>query len=153
MAAGGVNKVILIGNLGSDPELRFTGSGKAVANFRMATNEKWKDKDGKPQERVEWHSIVVWEKPAEIIQKYCKKGSKLYVEGRLQTRSWDDKDGNKRYTTEVVCTDFMFLDGKKDEAGDDVGGDAGGEKPSGRSSKSSGSGNNPPPPGDDEIPF
>src|SRR5215468_3929374 len=111
MAAGGVNKVILIGNLGADPELRYTPGGQAVCDIRLATNESWTDKNGQKQERTEWHRVVMWGKPAEICKQYLTKGQKLYVEGRLQTRSWDDKEGNKRYSTEIIGTDFMFLGG------------------------------------------
>jgi single-strand DNA-binding protein len=111
MAAGGVNKVILIGNLGADPELRYTSGGQAVCDLRLATNESWTDKSGQKQERTEWHRVVMWGKPAEICKQYLTKGQKLYVEGRLQTRSWDDKEGNKRYSTEIIGTDFMFLGG------------------------------------------
>jgi single-strand DNA-binding protein len=111
MAAGGVNKVILIGNLGADPELRYTPGGQAVCDIRLATNESWMDKNGQKQERTEWHRVVMWGKPAEICKQYLTKGQKLYIEGRLQTRSWDDKDGNKRYSTEIVANDFMFLGG------------------------------------------
>src|SRR5215468_8255573 len=117
MAAGGVNKVILIGNLGADPELRYTPGGQAVCDIRLATNESWTDKNGQKQERTEWHRVVMWGKPAEICKQYLAKGQKLYVEGRLQTRSWDDKEGNKRYSTEVVATDFMFLGGGGASAG------------------------------------
>ena len=111
MAAGGVNKVILIGNLGADPELRYTPGGQAVCDIRLATNESWTDKNGQKQERTEWHRVVMWGKPAEICKQYLTKGQKLYIEGRLQTRSWDDKEGNKRYSTEIIGTDFMFLGG------------------------------------------
>ena len=111
MAAGGVNKVILIGNLGADPELRYTPSGQAVCDLRLATNESWTDKSGQKQERTEWHRVVMWGKPAEICKQYLTKGQKLYIEGRLQTRSWDDKEGNKKYSTEIIGTDFMFLGG------------------------------------------
>ena len=111
MAAGGVNKVILIGNLGADPELRYTPGGQAVCDIRLATNESWTDKSGQKQERTEWHRVVMWGKPAEICKQYLTKGQKLFIEGRLQTRSWDDKEGNKRYSTEIVATDFMFLGG------------------------------------------
>lgn len=104
-----VNKVILIGNLGTDPEVRYTPSGSAVANFNIATNESWKDKNGQDQERTEWHKIVVWGKQAENCGEYLKKGRPVYVEGRLQTREWNDKEGNKRYTTEVVATTVQFL--------------------------------------------
>lgn len=107
---GTVNKVILLGRLGQDPELKYTPSGAAVANFSLATNEVWKDKEGNKKERTEWHRIVLWHKTAELASEYLKKGSRLYVEGRLQTRSWDDKDGNKRYMTEVVGDTITFID-------------------------------------------
>jgi single-strand DNA-binding protein len=106
-----VNKVILIGNLGSDPEVRYTPSGSAVANFNIATNESWKDKNGQDQDRTEWHKIVVWGKQAENCGEYLSKGRTVYIEGRLQTRSWDDKEGNKRYTTEIVANTVQFLGG------------------------------------------
>ena len=104
-----VNKVILIGNLGSDPEVKYTPSGAAVANFNIATNESWTGKDGKKEERTEWHRIVVWNKLAELCGEYLSKGRTVYIEGRLQTREWNDKDGNKRYTTEVVAQTLQFL--------------------------------------------
>jgi single-strand DNA-binding protein len=104
-----VNKVILIGNLGKDPELRYTPGGSAVVNFPIATNERWKDKEGNPQERTEWHNIVLWGRLAEIANDYLRKGSPVYIEGRLQTRSWDDRDGNKRYTTEIVGVQMQLL--------------------------------------------
>jgi len=107
-----VNKVILIGNLGRDPELRYTPSGQAVANFTLATNERWRDKDGNNQDRTEWHNIVVWGRQAETAKEYLSKGRPVYIEGRLQTRSWDDKDGNKRYTTEIVAQRVQFLGGR-----------------------------------------
>ncbi|MCY1003956.1 single-stranded DNA-binding protein [Myxococcus sp. MISCRS1] len=110
--AGGVNKVMLIGNLGGDPEVRFTPNGQAVANFRIATSESWTDKEGKKQERTEWHRIVVWGKLAELCGEYLKKGRQVWVEGRLQTREWTDKENRKNYTTEVVVTEMTFL-GKK----------------------------------------
>jgi single-strand DNA-binding protein len=104
-----VNKVILIGNLGKDPELRYTPGGAAVVNFPIATNERWKDKSGQPQERTEWHNIVLWGRLAEVANDYLKKGSSVYIEGRLQTRSWEDRDGNKRYMTEVVGNQMQML--------------------------------------------
>ncbi len=113
MAGKSLNKAILIGNLGKDPELSYTASGVAVARFSIATNERWKDQDGNLQERTEWHNIVVWRKLAEICGQYLKKGSKVYLEGKLQTRSWDDKNtGVKRYTTEIVADDMIMLDAK-----------------------------------------
>ena len=117
-----VNKVILIGNLGKDPELRYTPGGAAVTNFSIATNERWKDKNGQPQERTEWHNIVLWGRLAEIANDYLKKGSAVYIEGRLQTRSWEDRDGNKRYTTEVVAQRVLFLGGRGEGDGPAPGG-------------------------------
>jgi single-strand DNA-binding protein len=113
-----VNKVILVGNLGADPELRYTNSGAAVANFRIATNERWNDKNGQQQERTEWHNIVAWGKLGEICGKYLKKGRSVYVEGRLQTRSWEDHSGNKRYTTEIVAQVMQMLGGRGGEGTD-----------------------------------
>ncbi len=109
---GSVNKVILIGNLGQDPELKYTPSGSAVTNVSIATNEVWKDNDGNRQERTEWHRVVLWRKLAEIAGEWLKKGSKIYIEGRLQTRSWEDKEGVKRYTTEVIGDVMTMLDSK-----------------------------------------
>lgn len=113
--ASGVNKVILIGNLGADPEVRYTSSGGAVGNFSLATNESWTDKNGQKQERTEWHRIVVWGKTAENCGQYLSKGRQVYIEGRLQTRDWMDKEGNKRYTTEVVAQSVRFLGGSSPE--------------------------------------
>ena len=104
-----VNKVILIGNLGADPELRYTPGGRAVANFRMATSRSWNTKDGEKKEETEWHRIVAWDKLAEILGEYLKKGSPVYVEGRLQTRSWEDQSGVKRYSTEIVALEMKML--------------------------------------------
>lgn len=113
MAGKSLNKVTLIGNLGKDPELRYTNSGVPVATFSLATNETWKDSDGNTQERTEWHNIVAWQKLAEICGEWLKKGSKVYIEGRLQTRSWDDKTtGQKRYMAEIVANDMIMLDAK-----------------------------------------
>ena len=107
--AGGVNKVILVGNLGADPDMRYTPSGAGVCELRLATNESWTDKNGQKQERTEWHRIVVWGKRGEVCGKYLAKGRQVYVEGRLRTRNWEDKDGNKRWTTEVIANDVQFL--------------------------------------------
>jgi single-strand DNA-binding protein len=115
--ARGINKVILVGNLGGDPELRYTPAGSAVATFSVATSESWKDKDGNTQEKTEWHRIVTWNKLAEIAGEYLKKGAQVYVEGRLTTRNWTDKDGVKKYMTEVVAQNFMMLGRKADGAG------------------------------------
>jgi len=110
-----INKVILIGRLGKDPEMRFTQSKQAVANFSLATNESWKDKGGQKQEKTEWHNVVLWARLAELASEYLHKGSQVYIEGRLQTRSWDDKDGIKHYTTEIIGQNMQFLDGKKNQ--------------------------------------
>ncbi len=113
MAGKSLNKVQLIGNLGRDPELSYTASGVAVARFSIATSERWKDESGNNQERTEWHNIIAWRKLGEICGQYLKKGSKVYIEGKLQTRSWDDKNtGVKRYTTEIIAGDLIMLDGK-----------------------------------------
>jgi len=116
--ARGVNKVILIGNLGQDPELRYTGSGTAVCNMRIATNESYTDKDGNQVDKTEWHSIVTWGRLAEICNEYLQKGSQAYFEGSLQTRSWDDRDGNTRYTTEVKAREVQFLGRSNGSSGD-----------------------------------
>ena len=109
--AGGVNKVILVGNLGADPDMRYTPSGQGVCELRIATSESWNDKNGQRQERVEWHRVVVWGKRAEVCAKYLSKGRQVYVEGRIQTRTYDDKEGQKRYITEVIANDVQFLGG------------------------------------------
>lgn len=106
-----VNKVILLGRLGQDPELKYTPGGAAVCNFSMATTESWTDKSGQKQEKTEWHRIVVWGKLAELCNQYLAKGRQAFVEGRLQTRSWDDKDGSKRYTTEIMANTVQFIGG------------------------------------------
>jgi single-strand DNA-binding protein len=140
----GINKVILIGRLGSDPEVRYTPSGVAVANFSIATSEEWTDKDsGEKKERTEWHRIVAWRRLGEICGEYLSKGRQVYVEGRLQTRSWDDRDGNKKYTTEIVASDIQFL-GSRDtsDGGRSSGGGGGGFQ-----------GAPGPGPEDDDIPF
>lgn len=110
-----VNKVILVGNLGKDPELRYTASGTAVANFSLATTERYKDREGQTQEKTEWHNIVVWRQLAEICGKYLQKGKQVYIEGRIQTRAYDDKDGNKRYITEIVADQMRMLGRAGDE--------------------------------------
>lgn len=149
--AGGVNKVILIGNLGADPEVRFTPGGQAVANFRVATSESWNDKNGQKQEKTEWHRIVAWGKLAELCGEYLKKGRQAYIEGRLQTREWTDKEGKKNWSTEIVANQVTFLGQKGEGAGsgagggrgrDDYGGPPMGEDPGPM-----------PPAGADDIPF
>jgi len=108
---GSVNKVIIVGNLGADPETRYTADGKPVTTMRVATSEKWTDRDGHAQEKTEWHRIVVWGKQAEHCSQYLSKGRSVYLEGRLQTREWEDKEGVKRFTTEVVADRVVFLGG------------------------------------------
>jgi single-strand DNA-binding protein len=110
-----VNKAILIGNLGADPELRYTASGTAVASFNMATTERYKDKNGEQQERTEWHSIVCWGRMGELANEYLRKGRSVYIEGRIQTRNYEDKDGIKRYKTEIVAQQMQFLGGRGQE--------------------------------------
>jgi len=111
--ARGINKVILIGNLGNDPDVRYTAGGAAVANISLATSESWRDKEtGEQQERTEWHRIVFFGRLAEIVSEYLRKGSKVYIEGRLQTRKWQDKEGHDRYTTEIVANEMQMLDSK-----------------------------------------
>ena len=110
--ARSVNKVILVGNVGKDPEVKLLASGMSVANFTLATNERFKDKSGEFQERTEWHSLVAYQRLAEIVRDYTKKGSKLYIEGRIQTRSWDDKENQKHYKTEIIVNDLVLLSGR-----------------------------------------
>src|SRR5436189_5520298 len=144
---GSVNKVILVGNLGRDAQLRYTPAGAAVATLNMATTEVWNDKAGQSQEKTEWHRVVLWGKTAESLNEYLTKGKQIYVEGRLQTRQWDDKDGNKRYTTEVKADRITLLGG---------GGGGGGRSMDRSSSQAPGAGADEPPMDpitDDEIPF
>lgn len=111
----GINKVILIGNLGNDPEIRYTPAGEAVANFNIATSEAWTDKQGQKQDRTEWHKVVAFGRQAEIAGEYLKKGSKIYIEGSLHTRKWTDKNQVERYTTEIKAKEFLMLDGRQKE--------------------------------------
>lgn len=144
-----VNKAIIIGNLGRDPELRFTPSGQAVAKFPVATTERWTDQQGQRQEKTEWHNIVVWGKQAEACGQYLAKGRQVFVEGRITTRSWDDKEGNKHYMTEIVARDVRFLGG----AGGAAGPGTGGGRPSGQGFTPPPGEDAPPPAGEDDIPF
>jgi len=125
-----VNKVILVGRLGRDPETRFTSGGQAVANFSVATDESYKDRNGERQKRTEWHKIVVWGKQAEIAQQYLKKGSLVFIEGRIQSREWQDKEGQKRTSFEIVANNFRMLGGRGD--GMAAGASAGGGAPATR---------------------
>lgn len=121
MASRGVNKAILVGNVGNDPEVRYMPNGNAVANVSVATSDSWKDKNtGEQQERTEWHRVVFFNRLAEIVEQYVKKGSKLYIEGRLQTRSWE-QDGVKRYTTEIVASEMQMLDSRGSQSDSDFG--------------------------------
>ena len=113
--ANSVNKVILVGRLGKDPEVKYTQAGVPVTRFTLATDESWKDQSGEKQQRTEWHNIVAWRKLAEICGQYLNKGKLVYVEGRLQTRSWEDKEGNKRYTTEIQADNMVMLSARTDE--------------------------------------
>lgn len=161
-----VNKVILIGNLGKDPEIKYTPGGSAVASFPVATTDRWTDKGGQKQERTEWHNIVVWARQAELANQYLRKGSPVYLEGRLQTRSWDDRDGNKKYRTEIVCTQMQFLSGgpsrdRSQSAGPSMGSSYGGQRDSGFDDSYGGGGNDrgpsapmpPEMPPEDDLPF
>ena len=156
-----VNKVILVGNLGRDPEVRTTPSGQPVAEFSLATNRRWRDREGNRQEQTEWHRIVCWGRQAEVAGQYLTKGKQIYVEGRLQTRSWDDKQtGEKRYRTEIVCDNFQMLGARGDSyspgpsgppevgygagAGAGAGGGGGGGQPASQVADG---------PDDDDIPF
>jgi single-strand DNA-binding protein len=144
-----VNKAIILGNLGRDPELRHTQGGKAVATLRIATNEVWNDASGERQERTEWHSVVVWGRQAETCNQYLTKGRSVYVEGRIQTRKWQDKEGHDRYSTEIVADRVQFVGGQ-------AGADSGAEAGSSHGDASFGGGNDlspPPAAGGDDIPF
>ena len=156
--ARGVNKVILIGNMGKDPEIRYMPSGAAAANCSIATSESWRDKTtGEMQEKTEWHNLVFFGRLAEIVGEYCKKGSKVYVEGRLQTRKWQDKSGNDRYTTEIVANEMQMLD-SRGGAGDNFGADQSshGAQPQSAPQHPKGAQQQPAPANDDfddDIPF
>ena len=144
-----VNKVILVGNVGRDPELRYTQSGQPVASFSIATNERFKDRDGNWKDRTEWHRIVAWARLAEICGEYLRKGSQVYVEGRIQTRDWEDKEGNKRQTTEIIALTMQML-GRRGEGGGPSMSDDGNQTRGGGAedfAQPSGGG------ADDEIPF
>src|ERR1700691_5324127 len=148
---GSVNKVILVGNLGRDAELRYTPGGAAVATINMATTEVWNDKGGQRQEKTEWHRVILWGKTAESLSEYLTKGKQIYVEGRLQTRQWDDKDGNKRYTTEIRGDRIVLLGGG---GGGSRGGGGGAMSDRGDSAATHPAGPEPSEPlTDDDIPF
>ncbi len=153
--ARGINKVILVGNLGGDPETRYMPSGSAVTNFTVATNESWKDKQtGEQKDRTEWHKVAMFGRLAEIAAEYLRKGSQVYIEGKLRTRKWQGQDGQDRYTTEIIADEMQMLGGRGGAGGG--GGSYSGGGGSGGSSEQGG-GNTPPPAGpddfDDDIPF
>lgn len=160
-----VNKVILVGNLGRDPEVRSTTSGQPVATFSLATNRRWNDRQGNRQEETEWHQIVCWGRQAEVAGEFLRKGKQIYVEGRIQTRSWDDRQtGEKKYRTEIVCENFQMLGQRGDGGGGGYGGrggwdqggsggGAGGGADSGGGGGEEGDDDGYGPPGDDDIPF
>jgi single-strand DNA-binding protein len=152
---GSVNKVILVGNLGRDAELRYTPGGAAVATLNLATTEVWNDKQGQKQEKTEWHRIVVWGKQAESLQEYLTKGKQIYVEGKLQTRQWDDKDGNKKYTTEIKADRITLLGGGGGGGARSGGGGGAFDRGGDRGGSPGGGGDEPPmePITDDDIPF
>ena len=146
----GVNKVIIVGNVGRDPEVRYTQSGRAVASFSVATSERFQDKEGQTQERTEWHRVVAWARLAEICGEYLRKGKQVYIEGRLQTRDWEDKDGHKRYTTEIIANVMQMLGRRGEDGGSPS------DESSSRGSSSDADTSSQTPAGsagDDEIPF
>ncbi len=147
-----VNKAILVGNLGKDPELRYTPSGTAVCTFSLATTERFKNKQGEQQDKTEWHNIVVWAGLAEICGKYLTKGKQIYVEGRIQNRSYDDRDGNKRYISEIVVNEMQMLGRAGDQAGS-TGGGGGGSRPVSQVNEPAAGPSEPPFNPDDDIPF
>ena len=165
----GINKVILVGHLGRDPEVRYTPNGKAVASFSIATSKNWTDKQGQRQERTEWHRIVVWDKLAELCGEYLAKGRQVYIEGELQTRDWTDRENNKRQTTEIRALEVQFLGGRDGAGGGGGGGaprranamtagDVAGGHGGGHGGGHSGGNNDMgldygPPPSDDDVPF
>lgn len=166
-----VNKVILVGRLGRDPETRYTGGGQAVANFSVATDETYKDKNGERQKRTEWHKITVWGKQAEIAQQYLKKGSLVFIEGRIQSREWQDKEGQKKVSFDIVASNFRMLGGKSDGGSGGGGGgynrgagsggsggggeefEQGGHSAPAEDTYSGGGGNSGPEISDEDIPF
>ncbi len=160
--ARGVNKVIIVGNLGGDPETRYMPSGSAVTNFTVATNESWKDKQtGEQKERTEWHRVAMFNRLAEVAAEYLRKGSSVYVEGKLRTRKWQGQDGQDRYTTEIIADEMQMLGGRGEGGGGNFSGGArqsgGANQGSGNPGGGQGGGNAPPQPGpddfDDDIPF
>ncbi len=158
MAQRSLNKVLLLGNLGRDPEVRYTASGKAVATFTLATSSKWRDQDGNDQERTEWHRVVAWGRLGEVCGEYLSKGKQVFIEGRIQTRDWEDQDGNRRTTVEIIANDMIMLGGSGGTQGRDYEERPRSQTPSRPRSGDSGtrrgddSRHGPPPP-EDDIPF
>ncbi|HAO99548.1 MAG TPA: single-stranded DNA-binding protein [Fibrobacteres bacterium] len=148
---GSLNKVMLIGNLGKDPEVRAVPSGVKVANFSIATTESYTDKNGQKVEKTEWHNIVMWRGLAEVAEKYLRKGKQIYVEGRLQTRSWDDQNGQKKYMTEVLADNMVMLGSPRDGGGSSEGYSRGGDSAPMRSESPAGA--SLPPAPEDDLPF
>ena len=157
MAQKGVNKVILVGNLGNDPEVRYMPNGNAVANLSLATSESWKDQQGQVQERTEWHRLTMYRKLAEIAGEYLKKGSQIYIEGKLQTRKWTDNNGQDKYTTEIIVDQMQMLGGGNNNGGQANQGGYQNQRHESHQSKSQQGGNNQQPQGgyefDDSVPF
>jgi single-strand DNA-binding protein len=149
MARGSVNKAIILGNLGADPEIRTTSGGQNVANFRIATNRTFTDRSGQRQEQTEWHNIVVWGRLAEIAEQYLKKGDSVFIEGRIQTRSWEDQSGQQRWTTEIVAQEMTMLGG----AGGGQGGGGGGSRRGSRPAPEEETGPEAVSEGEDDVPF
>ena len=151
--ARGINKVIIVGNLGQDPETRYMPSGSAVTNFTVATNESWKDKQtGEQKDRTEWHRVAMFNRLAEIAAEYLRKGSQVYIEGKLRTRKWQGQDGNDRYTTEIIADEMQML-GSRGDSGGSYGGGRGSSKPAGRQGDSAPPQPEPADDFDDDIPF
>ncbi len=158
MAQRSLNKALLLGNVGKDPEVRYTASGRAVATFSLATSQRWKDQDGNDQEKTEWHRIVAWGRLGEICGEFLSKGKQVYVEGRIQTREWEDQDGNKRVTVEIVANDIILLggmggQGRPHEEGARKTAPTAGQSTGSTRSRTDDRGMNYPPPPDDDIPF
>jgi single-strand DNA-binding protein len=158
MAQRSLNKVLLLGNLGRDPEVRYTASGKAVATFTVATSQRWKDQDGNDQERTEWHRVVAWGRLGEVCGEYLSKGKQVFIEGRIQSREWEDQDGNKRTTVEIIANDMIMLGGgnySQDRSADSAPRrqSPAAQRGAGQGAKRSDDRSYYPPPPEDDIPF
>lgn len=158
MAQRSLNKVLLLGNVGKDPEVRYTASGRAVATFSLATSQRWKDQEGNDQEKTEWHRIVAWGRLGEICGEFLSKGKQVYIEGRIQSREWEDQDGNKRVTVEIVANDMILLgnvgaSSRSSEEGAKKSASSGGQGQQVAKPKADDKGGHYPPTPDDDIPF